>query len=158
MKTAIAVDAGEHIPLIYRVIHQMHLVGDTAEEAFSEALVAITVAAQTYDPGYNVPVANWLARNIRWSLQTWLHKQHATVDISIIPIENTRETLQSKTELNDVLMLARNILTPMEYEVIMADAAGYSGREIAKHLGMPAVWVSRTKFKGQEKMRNNFLE
>lgn len=62
-----AIDVGQHLPLIHRVIKQIGLQGDLAEEAFSEGLVAIVEAAQTYNPEKG-PLAHWLANCIKWRI------------------------------------------------------------------------------------------
>lgn len=61
------VDVGKHLPLIHRVIGQIGLRGDLADEAYSEGLVAIVEAAKTYDPSKG-PVAHWLANNVKWRI------------------------------------------------------------------------------------------
>lgn len=53
--------------MIHRVIGQVGLRGDIADEAFSEGLVAIVEAAKTYDPSKG-PVAHWLASNVKWRI------------------------------------------------------------------------------------------
>jgi len=64
----------DHLALIHRVINQMGISENERDEAFSESLVAITEAAQSFDPTKG-SVAGWLARNIRWSIKTWQLKQ-----------------------------------------------------------------------------------
>ena len=146
------VDASLHLPLISRVIGQMGFKGDAAEEAFSEGLVALTEAARKYDPGRNVPVANWLAINIRWSLQTWRSKQHLTFELPQHLLAPKR-TEESSAELKEVLTRAELILTPIERQVILAHAYGYKGREIAKTMGKSTGWVSKTLKRAQTKLR-----
>ncbi len=78
------VDAGQHLPLINRVIGQIGLRGDIAEEAYSEGLVAITEAAQTYDPAKG-PLAHWLANNIKWRILDWRNRE---IGFRGVPIMN----------------------------------------------------------------------
>lgn len=80
------VDAGQHLPLINRVIGQIGLRGDLAEEAFSEGLVAITEAAQTYNPEKG-PLAHWLANNIKWRILDWRNRE---IGFRGVPIMNNQ--------------------------------------------------------------------
>lgn len=150
------IDASPHLPLIHRVIGQMGLQGDEKEEAFSEALVAIVEAAKKYDPNRNVPLANWLAKNIRWSIANWLDRQHYTVQMPMT-IEAPKVGLSDVAELNEVLAKARAVLTPQEHQILMATAYGYKGIEIAKALGISTGQVSWIKTTAQKKMAEIFL-
>lgn len=150
------VDPAQHLPLIHRVIGQLHLYGDMKEEAFSEALVSITEAAQTYDPSKGVPVAHWLAKNIRWSLATWIAKQKATVELPVkTPVRASEEALSARTELNLLLTRMKDLLSQDERLVLLYSAAGYKGIEIAKMSGMSPVQVSLLKTAAQRKLREH---
>lgn len=145
------IDPSEHLKLIHRVIHQMGLHGDEAEEAYSESLVAITTAAQTYDPGKGVPLANWLAKNIRWGIQNWRHKQRPSYPIMDV-VETPRDVLSARTDFKAVLTQVEKLLTPLERQVILAGAWGYSGKEIARALKITEVEVSRAKTRARAKL------
>ena len=150
------VDPAQHLPLVHRVIGQMHLYGDMKEEAFSEGLVAITEAAQTYDPSKGIPVAHWLAKNIRWSLATWITKQKATVELktnAAIAHQGSEKALSARTELALLLGRMQELLTQDERLVLLYHAAGYKGIEIAKMSGMSPVQVSLLKTAAQKKLR-----
>lgn len=152
------VDPAQHLPLIHRVIGQLHLYGDMKEEAFSEGLVLVTEAAQTYDPSRGVPVANWLAKNIRWGLATWIAKQKATVELkanAAIAQEGSQTALSARTELNLLLTRMRDLLSQDERLVLLYSAAGYKGIEIAKMSGMSPVQVSLLKTAAQRKLRES---
>lgn len=146
------VDASQHLPLIYRVIGQMGLTGDLAEEAYSESLVTITKAAKSYDPSYGVPVAHWLARNIRGGIQNWLRKQRRTAVLEPA-IAAAVDVTSARIELNEVLVRVNKLLTPEERKVIIMTAIEYRGVEIAKKLGMTTVQVHRLKRSAQKKLR-----
>lgn len=147
------IDAGEHIPLIYRVIHQMGLSPDQAEEAFSESLVTITEAAKTYDPSKNVPVANWLAQNIRWGIYRWLGQQKPLIPLEFLP-EEPHAAENASAELKEVLRKADKVLDKREKLVLMGLALGYSGREIATAMGINPVMVTVIKQRVQRKLRD----
>lgn len=187
MSTSNAVDPSPHIPLIYRVVNQMGFQGSDKEEAFSEGLVAITVAAQKYDPSRGVPLANWLGKNIKWSLQNWRSEQRrrsefeAPVPISQAVIHATFENAQNGSlgastlrhigvlnqasvaqldnhiALREVLEKMHEILTPLECNVILLHAIDVSGIWIAEYLGITPVAVSRTKNRAQAKLREALL-
>lgn len=176
-------DPSPHIPLIHRVIHQMGIAGSDQEEAFSEGLVAITVAAQKYDPSRGVPLVNWLGKNIKWSLQNWRSEQRrrsdfeAPVPTSQAVIHNVYESahksslgastlrhigllnqasvanLDNHMALKEVLERMHEILTPLECNVILLHAIDVAGIQIAEYLGITPVAVSRIKNKAQAKLR-----
>lgn len=152
-----AVDPAQHLPLVHRVINQMHLYGDMKEEAFSEGLVLVTEAAQTYDPNRGVPVAHWLAKNIRWGLATWISKQrYATPLPSKEPAsEGSERALSARTELASLLGRMQVLLSQDERLVLLYSAAGYKGIEIAKMSGMTPVQVSLLKTAAQKKLRES---
>jgi RNA polymerase sigma factor (sigma-70 family) len=145
------IDPGEHLRLLSRVVGQMHFQGDDVEEAWSEGLVAITEAAKSYDPGKG-PVANWLARNIRWSLSTWRSNRRYTINMPV-DLEYPREDAISKAQFNELLHLMRENLTVIEQKIMFMTAVGYNGKEIAIHLKLEEMAVSRAKRKAREKLK-----
>lgn len=168
-----AVDPAQHLALAHRVIGQMGLYGDMKEEAYSESLVLITEAAQSFDPSKGVPVAAWLAKNIRWGLATWISKQKTTYSIDsptfqkgierengfpIIPTplqarEASEEAISRRIELSDLLGRMQVLLTSDERLVLLYHAVGYKGIEIAKMSGMSPVQISLLKTAAQKKLR-----
>jgi RNA polymerase sigma factor (sigma-70 family) len=151
-EVAVTIDPSPHIPLIHRVIGQMGLKGDLAEEAFSESLVTITEAAQSFDPDKGVPLANWLARNIRWGISHWLTKQRGEIPLEFLP-EPPLAPESMRLELKEVLRRADKILAPKEKLILMAIALGYSGAEIAKELEMTPVRITVITQSIQKKLR-----
>jgi RNA polymerase sigma factor (sigma-70 family) len=155
----------------------MGLYGDMKEEAFSEGLVAITEAAKTYDPSKGIPVAHWLAKNIRWSLATWITKQRATLSVEAsLPWqkinweatspttlrdtleavkEGSQDALSARTELASLLRRMQVLLTQDERLILLYSAAGYKGIEIAKMSGLSPVQVSILKTGAQRKLRES---
>ena len=131
----------------------MGLRGDTAEEAFSESLVIITEAAMSYDPRHNVPLVNWLGRNIRWGLYKWLDKQHPAVNIDdTMPLRAREESFSKVIEYRELLdRLAR--LTELERTVLLAEAFGWKGVEVARKLGISPVRVSKIKHRARKKLQ-----
>lgn len=165
-----SVDAGQHLGLIHHVIKQMGITGSEAEEAYSESLVTIVVAAKEYDPSRNVPLANWLAKNIRWRIQNMRAAQHPTVPLEVITgihkqtnphfrsaqnavIEPSREGMLGVMEYKEVLTRIDELLTTEERQVILAGAVGFKGIEIAKALKISPVQVSRIKTRALEKLK-----
>lgn len=146
------IDPSDHIKLIYRIINQMGLKGDNAEECFSESLVTITKAAQDYDPDKGVPVANWLAMNIRYGILNWLNAQHPTVRL-LPSVQLQRNPSNGRTELNEVLGRVKTLLTDEERRIILATALGFTGKEIADALGVSPVEVFRKKKKIRLKIK-----
>jgi RNA polymerase sigma factor (sigma-70 family) len=146
------IDASQHLPLINRVINQMGLIGDEAEEAYSESLVTITKAAKKYDPSYNVPVANWLAQNIRFGIQKWRSRQKLYLPISM-PIMAQQDISDISITLKETIEQLEILLTPLEKQVILATAIGYTGQEIARALNTYPVAVSRAKKRAREKLK-----
>lgn len=145
------VDAGEHLRLIHRVIYQMGLRGDLAEEAFSEGLVHITVGAQSYNPEKGVSVASWLAQNIRWGLYKWLDKQRPAYNVDDIPLQTREESFSKVIEYREVLgRLAK--LTELQRTVVLAEAFGFKGVEVARRLGVSPVSISKAKHRAMEKL------
>lgn len=149
------VDASQHLALINRVISQMGLRGDVAEEAFSEGLVIITEASQKFDPNKQVPVANWLALNIRWSLRNWLRKQHLAISIesSTGGFIDDKASADNGFELKETLARIETLLSQEERFIVLASAIGYSGEEIAHVLKIAPSWVSRLKKRAQRKIK-----
>lgn len=150
-------DLSKHLPLINRVIRQLNLRGDMAEEAFSEGLVVLTEASQKYDPSHEVPLVNWLGLNLRWSLMSWLDKQHHTVPLPTIAgkeLESLNTRPDHRVELKETLARMETLLTYQERQVIIALALGYTGEQIAKALDITPVKVSRLKKKAREKLKS----
>lgn len=147
----------EHIALCQFVIKQMGLRGDVAEEAFSESLVALTTAAQRYDPGRGLPLAHWLARNIRWSIRSWMSKQRQEARIMATPgsldLVTTAPNTDDRLRLQETVALANQILTPDEWRVVIGKAYGYKGTELAKILGCSEVQISRLRHRGVAKLK-----
>lgn len=150
------IDASQHIRLIYRVVGQMGLTEDDAEEAASEGLVALTKACQSFDKNRGVPLASWLAKNIRWSINN-MRKRNSRILGRAVELKPdfasvTSSIDGSKTELTELIRQAERILTPVELQIIMAGAWGYKQSEIAKKLNMSPVAVFRAKKKARAKL------
>lgn len=165
----------------------MGITGSDREEAFSEGLVAITVAAQKFDPSRNVPLANWLGKNIRWDLQNWRENQRkrnnfeAPHEVSQAVVHNVLESnartqvshatvrfmgtvgltsvaqIENHLALREAFFAMEQILSPLERNVLLLVALEIPGVEIAGILGISTVAVSRTKKKAQAKMREALL-
>lgn len=146
------VDVTQHLPLISRVIGQMHLKADERDDAFSEGFLALVKASSTYDPSRNIPLANWLAKNIRWGILNWRHKQGSFLYLTI-PIEAPRNTLEDKLSLSEAITKVEQLLNPTERYVVLQSAVGYKGTEIAEQLKISTVQVSRIKHAAQGKLR-----
>lgn len=187
MSASSAPDPSPHIPLIYRVVNQLGIQGSDKEEAFSEGLVAITLAAKKYDPSLGVPLVNWLGKNLNWSLRNWRKEQRRRSDFeapqatsqAIVHglIESSQNgslgpstlrqirslaassvtSLENHLALREVCDNMRKILTPLECNVIIMHALDRNGLEIAAYLGITPVAVSRTKKKAQAKLRKALL-
>jgi len=147
----------DHTPLIYRVIGQMGLSADEADEAFSEGLVSLASAQLSYDPQKAVPIASWLAMNIRWSLSNWVKKERIRRSRSFrleeIP-EPTETRLSTLVEYSQVIAQVKSLLTDEEQLVILASACGFLGRELARHLGRSEAYVSEVKWQARQKLIN----
>lgn len=150
-------DPGEHIPLIYRVINQMGLKGDIADEAFSEGLVILTKASQSFDSSKNIPVANWLAMKIRWSLKKWLWQYRRPITY-IGNYYQYIETIDFKVELDETLEIAKTILTNEEYLCLIGEALGLKGYEIAKQIQKSNAQVTRIKQRAIRKITSEYAE
>lgn len=147
------VDAGEHLPLITRVIKQLDLRGDEADEAFSVGLVAITEAAIKYDPSRGAPIAHWLARNIRWSLNEWRTslrpvRQHAPMPEVVV---SSRDTLTSRVEYMEAIACFE-VLTDDEFTVMTRHLLGWSGNEIAEYMKISPGGVSKMRRRARLKL------
>lgn len=164
----------------------MGLKGDMADEAFSEGLLAIHEAALKYDPSREVPLVNWLGTSVRWSLRRWRDRQYRessylvsqetnrTVSANIMESNRlpesgetvrhvTQETLDILVDPLEILDDFREtinkigvLLSPIERQVILAHACGYSGLEISKRLGIRPVQVSRLKNRAQQKLKEKW--
>lgn len=149
------VDPSEHLRLITHVIRQMGIEDREADEAYSEGLVAITEAAISYDPKYNVPVASWLARNIRWSIKTWQLKQlyNFSQPLPEIVESTDLDNLESRVAFNDLVRLMQKVLNQREQFILIASAMGYEGKEIAEKLGIGEMSVVRDKARARRKLK-----
>lgn len=145
------IDASEHIRLVSRVIGQMNLRGDEAEEAFGEGQVALVKAAKSFNPAAGKPLANWLANNVRWDIKDWRRRQKYTLSLKNTYISQNNQAV-IRSEFAEIIEKMEKMLTPLEYQVILAGAWGYSGREIARTLEITPVKVSKTKKKAREKL------
>lgn len=142
-----------HLGLIRRVISQMGLRGDVADEAFSHSLVTVVEASRTFDPARNVSLAWWLGKNIRWSINHWLAAQHAR---PTVPFESVSEPVlepsEAALELHEALIRVKAILTPNELHVTLGLALGYNGNELSKKLGVSPAQISRFKNSARRKL------
>jgi len=174
------VDAGQHIPLINRVIGQMGLRGDAADEAFSEGLVGLVEAAKSYDPTRG-PLAHWLAKCIRWKIINLHNKERihfgrpivnkfgnpeergytgfkvsgaGKIDIGTahLDIEDQQNYMQNRQELAELLVAMHEQLTELEYRILILGAMGYQGQEIAREFNLHPVAVSRAKKTARAKL------
>jgi RNA polymerase sigma factor (sigma-70 family) len=146
------VDAGQHIPLIKRVIGQMGLRGDAADEAFSEGLVGLVEAAKSYDPARG-PLAHWLAKCIRWKILNQRSSSSTSVPIETIPlIHNRSNYMEHRAELSELITKMQSALTELEYQIIVMGAMGYQGQEIAKQFNLHPVAISRAKKTARAKL------
>lgn len=148
------VDVGQHIRLISRVIGQMNFPPSMVDEAFSEGLVGIVEAGRTFDPSYNVPLANWLAQNIRWHLAKWRAAQIPSIPIPEFH-EGKPETFMS-SELKEVFAIMDTVLTEQERQVILGTALGYKGVELAKALGVTNIQIHRIKHRATDKLKEAY--
>jgi RNA polymerase sigma factor (sigma-70 family) len=129
----------------------MGLSQNQEDEAFSEGLVALTEAAQTYDPSRNVPVAAWLARNIRWSIKSWRLRQTYS---QVIPIETqAKDDMVSNAEFHEFLGQIQNLLNPRDQLILLATMLGYNGKEIGEFIGQDTMFVSRAKRRIRERLK-----
>lgn len=166
-----SVDASQHIRLCHRVIGQMGLPEAIADEAFSESLIYLTEAAETFDPTRNVPVASWLANNVRWKLRNWLRTHKPTVSIDQIETDRTQSAGQFRAGISLKHAIARDghsdtlveyedllsKLTERERVCLLSEVYGYPGIEVAKRLGITAVAVSRAKSSARKKMKDEII-
>jgi RNA polymerase sigma factor (sigma-70 family) len=167
------VDPSPHLPLVYRVIKQMAILPYEVDEAFDVGLTAVTEAANKYDPTRNVPIANWLGQNIRWSLQSWRRQQRSRAEheVYIVPstpeapvrpgtiteeylgsITLSRNDLEAYVERQEICSAIRQ-LPGLERAVIVGALLGYNGLEIAGAMGVTPVAVSRARKRAQAKLR-----
>lgn len=144
-------DPTTHIPLIYRVIGQMGLTASEADEAFSIGLLAITEGSLSYDPERQVPLANWLALNIRTSIYNWRKKQRRTITSGLYHLWPHKD--EQEISLSEVVRIAERILTEQEKIVLFGIAAGFKGYEIAEKLHVSQKRVSIVKKRAQEKLK-----
>jgi RNA polymerase sigma factor (sigma-70 family) len=122
------------------------------DEAFSESLVAITEAAQSFDPTKG-SVAGWLARNIRWSIKTWQLKQMYNWQHQIPVTVEAKDDLADRVAYNDLLRLMDKELTARQRTILLATAAGYKGKEIAAALQVGEMTIVRERRKAQTRLR-----
>ena len=161
MNVTMAVDPSPHIPLIHRVIHQMGIRGSDAEEAFSVGLVAITEAAQNFNPEKGVLVS-WLANYVRWQIKAWQYKERRHHHFSfmrkedgeevMIEPEDNKNSLEFSEEMRETLALVQKVCDETEQKVIISLALGYTGREICQKFGMTPVQVTRAKQRARQKL------
>lgn len=150
-------DASLHLGLLGHVIRQMGLRGDLAEEAYSEGLVTLTVACQNYDEARGLPLAHWLARNVRWSILNWMNKQHQEIPyalqsgVVVEPIE--RSNTEVTVLLKEVITVAKEILQPQEFLAVMGKAYGYKGKELARAMNCSQGQVSKLQQRGIRKLK-----
>lgn len=137
----------------------MSIPQELKDEAFSEGLVAITEAGIKFDPKRNVPLANWLGLNIRWSLAKW--KSSLIMDIPLSALERVggtdEEAFMPSIELREVLALMDELLNFQERQVVLGTSLGFMGTELAVVLGISPVEVTRTKIVAQARLKEEFM-
>ena len=146
-------DVSEHLPLLYRVIGQMGLSANEVDEAYSEGLVALTQAGNTYDPSRG-PLPHWLARNVRWNLLNWItsERRRQSHQFPIAP-EAPLKALSRPEGFSLVIAQANAILSEEERLVTFALAWGYSGKEVARYLKRSPSYVTGVKQQARAKLR-----
>ena len=146
------VDPSLHLGLVWRVIHSMDIPSHYKDEAFSEGLVALTIAAKRFDPSRTVPLANWLGMSLRWSLGRWRRKEAQRQHLSLEEIRPIyHESLEDRLLIKETLK-ASEVLTDTEFISLFGPAIGMKQCELSHELAMAGVGIARTREQARQKV------
>jgi len=146
------VDPSLHLGLVWRVIHSMDIPSHYKDEAFSEGLVALTIAAKRFDPSRTVPLANWLGMSLRWSLGRWRRKEAQRQHLSLEEIQPIyHESLEDRLLIKETLK-ASEVLTDTEFISLFGPAIGMKQCELSHELAMAGVGIARTREQARQKV------
>jgi len=146
------VDPTLHLGLVWRVIHSMDIPSHYRDEAFSEGLVALTIAAKRFDPSRTVPLANWLGMSLRWSLGRWRRKEAQRQHLSLEEIQPIYyESLEDRLLIKET-MKAADILSDAEFISLFGPAIGMKQCELSHELSMAGVGIARAREQARQKV------
>ena len=146
------VDPSPHLGLVWRVIHSMDIPSHYRDEAFSEGLVALTVAAKRFDPSRTVPLANWLGMSLRWSLGRWRRKEAQRQHLSLEEIRPVHhDSPDHRLRLEETLK-ASETLTDAEFIALFGPAIGMKQCELSHELSMAGVGIAKAREQARQKV------
>ena len=141
-----------YTPMMRKVICSFPSVSDEFGELFSEACVALHIAAQRYDLGQSDVTFGLYARIcVRNRILGLLRNSDSSLDYSECDVEQMGEDRGPEADIIEresfdrIMNSARNLLSDYEYRVLMLHIQGYKTAVIAESLGRTAKSVDNAK-------------
>ena len=141
-----------YTPMMRKVICSFPSLSDEFGELFSEACVALHIAAQRYDLGQSDVTFGLYARIcVRNRILGLLRGLDVSQDCSDCDVEQMGEDRGPEADIIEresfdrILHSARNLLSDYEYRVLMLHIQGYKTAVIAKTLGRTSKSVDNAK-------------
>lgn len=144
------IDPTPYQDLVPRIVRKLNFPEHQRDEAHSEGLVVLVVAAQAYEPSYGVPPEAYLFMRLRWDLTSWRRRQHAEeclgdldvpYDCPLVEHAHLTETLEACEHLSD-----------KQYVALLGSALGYTQVELCRWLHSNGVGVKQLKTLARQRL------
>ena len=149
------IDVTEHLGLIGHVVRSMSIPPYLHDEACSEGLVLLAIAAPRYDPSYGVPAGAYLAQRLRWGLKSWQQRelrQRAEELPLDVPLSH-EEAIEARRLLDQLIYVAARRLNAPEYVALLGAVYGARQEELAAVLRKSASQLAALRYSARTKLR-----
>lgn len=127
-----AINPDDHIGVLHHVVSKMP--SAMQDEAFSEGLVLLVEAAQSYNSKHGVPAHYWIAKKLRWGLLNWKWREIKRHGLNTELGEKEysfASAHEARVELERLVELAREFLDDREYLSVFGPAWGLHMKELS---------------------------
>lgn len=136
--------------IAYAVLAKLRIHGAGFEEARCEAMLALCLAAGSYNPDRG-QFSTWAWVKIRWHLATWLTKTNQAQPMAIADAESpspdasSPESTLGATQVDELISEALSDGTDLTRAVARLAMAGLTKEEIARELGVSVSTAARRR-------------
>ena len=144
--------------IVYAVMQRLNIRGCGFAETKGEAMVALCVAAESYNPAIGA-FSTWAWVKISWHLKTWMTRvnRERAIAMSLPELEEERECHlpgpDAPAEASELLGAIEESLKPcasLTRDVGLLALAGLTKAEIAAELGVSVSTVARHRKQARE--------
>lgn len=131
------IDVANHLGLVHSTIRRLNVPTYLHDEAYSEGLVLLAVAAPHYDPERGVPEGAYLAQRLRWGLKDWMHREIRHVACQLDEGQrgySHEDAIEARRALDRLIYVAARKLNAPEYVALLGAVYGASQTELSSIL------------------------